>query len=383
MSEDLSKQIATQVEYYFSDVNLKRDSFFQKEMEKDDGFISVEVLLKCNKLKKLTQDSEVLVSSLAGSELIISDDKKKVKRKTAPPALDDDVAKRSKREPRGSKGGDVDGEALKKAIAEKAQKACKDRSVFKLTGLPKGLGWTEIKDAVKGAAELPGKIFIEHEQGATEAHVSCFVDEGTAEKLEAAADKGMSINETKFTMTKIEDEAALQEYWVAQFTKNPPKELERELKKAKNKRGKDDNPNKKRRAQSGPVTIAGAVYTSKDEAKTKAMEIAKRNPDSELEVLAGADREFAAAVLDFHPNASEKKKNLKDIAVGTNPDYPTTRCFFAVQEDGTKVDFSYIKCIDAAPEGEKAAGKRARSDDAQSPRKSPRSPKSPKKAKTE
>ena len=61
-----------------SDVNLKRDSFFQTEMAKNDGFISVEVLLKCNKLKKLTNDADLIMSSVTDCEsLIISEDKKK------------------------------------------------------------------------------------------------------------------------------------------------------------------------------------------------------------------------------------------------------------------------------------------------------------------
>ena len=62
-----------------SDVNLKRDSFFQKEMEKNDGFISVDVLLKCNKLKKLTSDAALIMTIVADSkDLDISEDKTKV-----------------------------------------------------------------------------------------------------------------------------------------------------------------------------------------------------------------------------------------------------------------------------------------------------------------
>ena len=36
--------------------------------------------------------------------------------------------------------------------------------------------------------------------------------------------------------------------------------------------------------------------------------------------------------------AAEKKKDVKDYAVGKNPEHPSTRCFFAVKEDGSKVD---------------------------------------------
>jgi len=354
MSETLNNDIVKQVEYYMSDANLKRDAFFQKEMAKDDGFISVDVLLKCNKLKKLTQDAaKVMEALVASEELVISEDKKKVKRKTPPPTLDEDVQKRTKRD-RTIKGGDVDGAELKKLIESKAQKACKDRIVYKVTGLPEGVSWADIKDAVNEASKVEGRIFIQHSNGQTEAHVSCIAAKGDPEKLADVADKALTIKDASVNMTKIEDEAALLEYWVNEFTKNPPKELEKEMNKAK--AGKKKEGKKRSAPQSGPVTIAGVQYTSKDEVKTKAMEMAKRNPDTELEVLEGADRAFAAAILDSHPKAAEKKKDVKDYAVGKNPEHPSTRCFFAVKEDGSKVDFSFIKCIDAVPEDAKAGG---------------------------
>jgi len=86
---ELVKDIVTQVEYYFSDVNLKRDSFFQKEIKKDDGFIKIDILLKCNKLKKLCNDGDKVMNALKASEqLVVSECGKKVKRKSAPPPLD-------------------------------------------------------------------------------------------------------------------------------------------------------------------------------------------------------------------------------------------------------------------------------------------------------
>lgn len=356
MSDTLNSEIVTQVEYYMSDANLKRDAFFQKEMAKDDGFVSVDILLKCNKMKKLTQDAALVMEAMVASEeLIISEDKKKVKRKTAPPALDKDVQQRAKRERNVVKGGDVDGGELKKLIEAKAEKACKDRIVYKVTGLPEGVSWADIKDAVNEATKVEGRIFIQHSNGQTEAHVSCIAAKGDAEKLADTADKALTIKDAPVNMTKLEEQAALMVYWVNEFTKNPPKELEKEMHKISKAEKKKEG--KKRSApQSGPVTIAGVLYASKDEVKSKAMELAKRNPDTELEVLEGADRAFAAAILDYHPKATDKKKDVKDYAVGKNPDHPSTRCFFAVKEDGSKVDFSFIKCIDAASEDAKTGG---------------------------
>jgi len=287
-----------------------------------------------------------------------------VKRKTPPPPLDEDVVKRNKE--KASAGAASSGtvsidDKMKTLIEEKASTAVKERVVYKITGLPEGLKWGEIKDSMKEETKAEGPIFIVHQDGATEAHVSAFNRDGNAEKFEDAADKKKLIKDTEYTLTKVTDEAEIKAYWMDQFTANPPKDIEKELNKLKSaahkaKRDGARGDPKKRRAPSGPVSIGGTTYASKDEVMAKASEIAKKNPGSEMETLAGADAEFAMALLDFHPKAGEKKKALKELAVGTNPEFPTTRCFFAVQEDGSKIDFSYIKCIGAIPEDTAAEG---------------------------
>merc|ERR1740130_868564 len=83
--------------------------------------------------------------------LILSECKTKVKRKTAAPALDADVVANQKRRENKSKGGassggEVDGELVKKLIEEAADKAIKERLVYKIGGLATDLKWTAIKE---------------------------------------------------------------------------------------------------------------------------------------------------------------------------------------------------------------------------------------------
>ena len=33
------------------------------------------------------------------------------------------------------------------------------------------------------------------------------------------------------------------------------------------------------------------------------------------------------------------------MKVGSNPEFPDTKCFVIERVDGTEVDFSYIKCV--------------------------------------
>ena len=41
-----SKKVVRQVEYYFGDLNLQRDTFLMDEMKKDEGWISLDTMMK-------------------------------------------------------------------------------------------------------------------------------------------------------------------------------------------------------------------------------------------------------------------------------------------------------------------------------------------------
>uniref|UniRef100_A0A0N5ALC3 Lupus La protein n=1 Tax=Syphacia muris TaxID=451379 RepID=A0A0N5ALC3_9BILA len=79
--KDLTQRIKDQVEFYLGDINLPRDSFFQEQIVKDDGWMALEVLLKCNRIMKLTQDLQQIAKALESSSLIqLSEDRTKFRR---------------------------------------------------------------------------------------------------------------------------------------------------------------------------------------------------------------------------------------------------------------------------------------------------------------
>lgn len=55
------------LQYYFGDANLARDKFLQEERNKDNGWVSLSVLLTFNRLKTLTEDSAVIMTALRKS----------------------------------------------------------------------------------------------------------------------------------------------------------------------------------------------------------------------------------------------------------------------------------------------------------------------------
>jgi len=66
---DLSQKIITQVEYYFSDENLVKDSFLMQRISRDKrGYVDLKLIATFKKMKKLTQDINVVAAALRDSK---------------------------------------------------------------------------------------------------------------------------------------------------------------------------------------------------------------------------------------------------------------------------------------------------------------------------
>ncbi|KAL1445139.1 hypothetical protein MTO96_029331 [Rhipicephalus appendiculatus] len=80
--------IVKQLEYYFGDINLYGDEFLQSELEKDDGWVEIDVLLTFNKLSKLTNKDYEVAEAIGNSNsplLELSPDGRKVRRSPTHP----------------------------------------------------------------------------------------------------------------------------------------------------------------------------------------------------------------------------------------------------------------------------------------------------------
>ena len=55
----LEGKIVRQVEHYFGDYNLPRDKFLKETIKSDDGWVSMEIMLKFQRLVSLSDDSKV------------------------------------------------------------------------------------------------------------------------------------------------------------------------------------------------------------------------------------------------------------------------------------------------------------------------------------
>lgn len=66
---ELSQKIITQVEYYFSDDNLVKDTFLMQRINRDKrGCVDLKLIASFKKMKKLTQDINVIATALHNSK---------------------------------------------------------------------------------------------------------------------------------------------------------------------------------------------------------------------------------------------------------------------------------------------------------------------------
>ncbi|KAK2494174.1 hypothetical protein MC885_018641, partial [Smutsia gigantea] len=84
----LEAKICHQIEYYFGDFNLPRDKFLKEQIKLDEGWVPLEIMIKFNRLNRLTTDFNVIVEALSKSKaelMEISEDKTKIRRSPTKP----------------------------------------------------------------------------------------------------------------------------------------------------------------------------------------------------------------------------------------------------------------------------------------------------------
>lgn len=81
--------IQSQLEYYFSDSNFRRDKFLRESADQN-GYVKIETLLRFNKLKALTTDPCAIVASVSGESKVIecNEEGTAIRRKHPLPELD-------------------------------------------------------------------------------------------------------------------------------------------------------------------------------------------------------------------------------------------------------------------------------------------------------
>jgi La-related protein 7 len=89
MADSVVLKLQKQIEFYFSDANLRHDTFLSTQMKKSsDNYVDLEVIARCNAVKSLTKDRDVIRAAIhLCADLELSDDGQKVRRISSLPEV--------------------------------------------------------------------------------------------------------------------------------------------------------------------------------------------------------------------------------------------------------------------------------------------------------
>jgi La domain len=75
--------LRTQIEYYLSDKNLEKDAFFYDKIQNDqDGYLDLDLIMNCNKVKSLNTTKDAIAAAVkASAEVEVSADGSRIRRK--------------------------------------------------------------------------------------------------------------------------------------------------------------------------------------------------------------------------------------------------------------------------------------------------------------
>ena len=334
MEKSLTEILRIQSEYYMSDQNLSQDPFFHNQISgSKDGFIATELLLNCNKIKKLTNSKEELIKALRSSTYLeVSKDGEKFKRNAELPKLSIQSKKRE--------------ENISKPVSTKVKP--EEIVIYTIKANEKtDLKWKEVQEELlsKNPALIISYLRFNTDLG----HI------GIAKRYQDELKiTDLKIKSYKVTIEKAEKDELL-DFWkehgdhLKMCLNREDKKKEKDVKKSKKEEKEDfDAPAKKSNKKTNyklkkPISLGSQKFIDIKDIRQKSRSI--MNSIKEGEKALPHDEAFLLDVLKYHPN-KEKSKDIDYFTIGRNPNFEDSQCFMIMKKDSTKVDFSVNKCLD-------------------------------------
>ena len=341
VSKENEKKISIkeQVEYYLSDENLKKDSFFHNKIsENQNGYLDLDFLLKCNKIKKAGWSKEDLIEGIKLSEVIELDDTNdKVRRKDNKP-LPELVLLTQKRTKPEKEEKEEEKEREPVILMFESEDECQSN-------------WRDIINAFK--KENPDLDVIYSRFKETLGHI--VISPHTDDEIKFK--EKFSYDDTEFKVKKCEGDDLINFYkdhgkhyedCVAMHKRRNKKGKKESKNKSKNKNKKEKKEEKKDPAEKNmlksEVILGDEKFSDISVIKAKARKIITDTKDGEK--LKENEQKFILDLLKYHHNCEEKRKDLDYVTVGKPENYDSSRCFIIANKKKEKNDFSVQKCID-------------------------------------
>jgi len=316
-------EINSVIEFYLSNENLKQDS---------NGYISIEELLKCNKIIKNSYSKEYLIASIKKSENIeIDSSNNKIRKKENKQPTELKLLNQKR------KLSDFSKIEIDEEIKDFRNKITIDPIVFKITSekeINEENFWYLIKENFSN--ENPhlkiNYCTFKNKLGFLTILYRC--DQEDKIKF----NKELKVKDNILLIEKAEGDDLI-DFW---------KYNEKNYIRVNNLKIDDKNENynyniHKNEILKNPINLGGFEFKNINDIKTKSKSIISNNFDNEP--LKELDLKFVEDILKFHPKYDEKIKDMKFISVGKHSKYTNTRCFYIVKNNDLNEDFSIQKCI--------------------------------------
>ena len=332
--EELLRKIREQVEYYFSDDNLKQDKFFHNKMsENSENWLDMKLILSCRKIISLNGTQDQILKALEISHLKTKIDENGsawVRRCMPLPMLNPNAKTKSltfgqKHEKRSP--------GCPTRLEDIHQLGC----FLRISEIPQEASWVPVKKSLQSA--MPDSKTLRHVTSVSSdgvAYVYCRPFSGDIEFFRNL--KSIDVNDKQVTVELVDNLNSVNQIITSHLPKNIVRDRCKEISRLKSEK------------KSMPLTVGGTTFENIEHLRKCCKELLDITPAGES--LKPTAFHVIRSLLDYHPNSSKKlheiesiKTDLRtDIALKANEEPP--KCFFVVRKDGSCEDFSIKKCLE-------------------------------------
>ncbi|CAG9333956.1 unnamed protein product [Blepharisma stoltei] len=293
--------IKLQIEYYFSDSNLRRDKFFRELIEKSvEGYIQISDLLKCKRLIQLNANDQLIREAAeCSSELEISPDGSGVRRNG------------------------------NRKIPKKIIKATKNREIIEPSPIilsvevleeSKG-SWKQLRDSFKQKHKDIEVIYCRFSGKEGNIGINGSTSE---EEIGKILYEDLEFEGQSARIWKLEGDSLL-DFW-----------------KLHGSHFDLCNNQSKNIKKSKAINIGGRFFYSTEKLKEFLKELLERTPEGQN--IDPQYHNFLHALLRHHPSYESKSIGLKTFSTGMS-EIVNSKSFFIVKEDGSQQEFNISKCL--------------------------------------
>ena len=324
MNEETQKEIRKQIEYYLSDMNLETDEFFYKVISNEkEGYLDLEYIMQCNKVKKAGWDKNMIIDSIKDSELIeLNEQKTKIRRKGNKPLPELNEKKLLN----------------KKRYREKKENKINPIILIFTSDKDNELKWQDIEAKYKSLNPTLSVIYTRFKTN--EGHFGIIPSganlKNKNEKDKVNYTKEFNINGIKFSVKLCEGKE------LEKFMEENQSHLDLCVNKERDKKLKKKN----KTILKSLVKLGEEEFNDIAKIKEKIRKMISRVED-ELIILDEKEIKFIKDLVKFHPDkeVNEKVNNAPFIGIGKIDPHQYTKAFFGLNDKKEKLFAFFVnKC---------------------------------------